>query len=54
MNYLLQTSAFDYAHALYAEGASVPQFLNNHMETKPETELRYNIHSTKQDDALGR
>lgn len=26
MNYLLQTSAFDYAHALYAEGASVPQF----------------------------
>lgn len=53
MNYLRQTSAFDYAHALYAEGASVPQFYNNHMETKPEAELKYNIYSIKQDDALG-
>lgn len=53
MNYLLQSHAFDYAHALHAEGASVPQFSNSHVETQPETKLKYNIRSTKQNDALG-
>lgn len=53
MNYLLQTNAFDDAYALYAEGASVPQFENHCVETRPETELKSNIDSTAQDDALG-